>query len=54
MSFGADRDEGAGGEEGFNQSTPGERDAAAGDGIAHTATVADIPFFDPSKTRTHA
>ena len=34
--------------------TPGTTLAVIGDGADHTATVAEIPFFDPNKTRTHA
>ncbi len=34
--------------------TPGTALTVIGDGVAHAATVAKIPFFDPDKTRTHA
>ena len=33
---------------------PGSRLEVTGDDIATTATVEEIPFFDPGKTRTHA
>ena len=33
--------------------TPGTALTVIGDGVAHTATVAEIPFFDPTKSRTH-
>lgn len=35
-------------------SIPGTTLTVVGDGVDHAATVAEIPFFDPNKTRTHA
>lgn len=34
--------------------TPGTTLTVVGDGVTYTATVAETPFFDPNKTRTHA
>lgn len=31
-----------------------ERHVVVGDGVTYSATVESIPFFDPSKSRTHA
>ena len=33
---------------------PGTALQVVGDGVTHSATVESIPFFDPSKSRTHA